>query len=72
MAEVCRHCWTIIVFLGVFLYCDGSEFLFVFTFVMSQNNLGLVVQSIVSLTSSLRVFVNCFSRFKIQYYDIFC
>ena len=35
--------------------------------------LGPVVQSVVSLTSSLRVhFVNCFSRFNIQYSDIFC
>ena len=34
---------------------------------------GPSCQSVVSLTSSLRViFVNCFSGFNIQYSDIFC
>ena len=33
---------------------------------------GPVVQSVVSLTSSLRDFVNCFSVFNTHYSDIFC
>ena len=42
---------------------------------VADNILGPVVQSIVSLTSSLRVIwltVYCFSGFNIQYSDIFC
>ena len=42
-------------------------------FFLSENSLGPVVQSVVSLSSSFKGhFVNCFSGFNIQYSDIFC
>ena len=36
------------------------------------NNQGPIIQSVDSLTSLLRVIVNCFSRFNIQFSEIFC
>ena len=54
--------------------CSYFCFFFFFLYTLQQIKIqGPVVQSIVSLTSSWRViFVNCFSRFNIQYSDIFC